>query len=316
MTLGRKLISIVSALVMLLSVVAYTTPIQAAQTCSIAILPVTVEDNTTIIKGHSFKLYQVATIENGEYKLTNDFKDLNAELDLNAANDLASDVTEFVEKNHPTGTTRSADTSGVIAFNNLTTGLYYIAQSNKVPGYDQVVPFMVALPYKSPDGTGYTYDIKAYPKVEPEKNTTPDDSDTPNTPDNPSQPTDPSNPNQPGDNNTQGDSNTPAGGGTTGGGGNTGNTGGSSTGNGTSSGGSSNVSGTTGNTASTGGGESTGTDAGSPVTNVVETVQETLAQTGALMWPILILTGFGLLLIIVGVYSVKKQKKQDVKGDA
>lgn len=302
MTLGRKIISIVATLTFLLGMALTSVPVYAAQTCSIAIIPVTVEDNTTIIKGHAFELYQIASVDHGVYKLTNDFKDLEANLNLDSSSDLASSVTKFLQNHNVNGAVKTADSSGVVAFKELSIGLYYIAQCNTVTGYDQVVPFMVTLPYKAPDGSGYTYNVKAYPKVEPSEmqpgeSDDPDGIDTPGTSD------------QPGDNNTSGDkpedNNAPVDDNASGGGTNGDNTGGSSIGN------ASNGGGAGGN--SSNGGTSSEVDNSNPITNAVETVQEILAKTGALMWPIIILGCLGLILIVVGVFILKWQKGRTQK---
>lgn len=288
MTLGRKLISIVILLVLLVGTCITYQPVQAAQSCSIAIIPVTVEDNTTIIKGHSFELFQVATVDHGVYRLTDGFTELDADLTSWEADELSETITQYLTTHDVSGITKTADSAGVVAFNDLSIGLYYVAQNNTISGYDTVVPFMVTLPYKAPDGTGYTYDVKAYPKVEPNEDQ-PEDPDQPTNPETPNQPDDEDDPGT-----TPGGENTP--GSTTGGG---------------STGGGSAVSGGT-----TSGGKTNGTSTGSPISNVVDTVQETLAQTGALIWPIIFLSGFGLILLLTGIYSVRKQKKSSEKGDA
>ena len=304
--MNRKLISCLSTLVLLLASLFSTIPVMAAETCSIAIIPVTVEDNTTIIKGHSFELYQVASVDHGVYKLTDNFKDLDADLTSWEADKLSSSVTDYVKEHNVCGISQQADAGGVVAFDDLSIGLYYVAQNNTVSGYDQVVPFMVTLPYKAPDGTGYTYDVKAYPKVEPSE-------DQPGEPGEPGEPTDPDEPGTPDNPEQPGEDEKP---GTTPGGSDT--PGGSTTGGGTTSGG-----GTTGGSTSGGGTTSSGgngydAEESNPVTSVVETVQETLAQTGMLIWPIFALAGFGILLVLVGMYNVKKGKKEQEqnKGDA
>ncbi|MCD8083800.1 MAG: hypothetical protein LUE86_09910 [Clostridiales bacterium] len=44
-------------------------------------------------------------------------------------------------------------------------GLYLVVQTNSVNNYQSICPFFVALPMFSEDGTGWNYDVNAFPKL-------------------------------------------------------------------------------------------------------------------------------------------------------
>ncbi|MDR2703471.1 MAG: SpaH/EbpB family LPXTG-anchored major pilin [Cellulomonadaceae bacterium] len=58
----------------------------------------------------------------------------------------------------------TTDASGQVVFTPLPQGLYYIRESNSPADVDPGAPFFVTVPMTNPEGTGWMYDVYAYPK--------------------------------------------------------------------------------------------------------------------------------------------------------
>ena len=120
------------------------------------------------VTGGSFTAYRVADIAEND---GNYFFRLNASLEgydisLKDLNDsrLAQKIADAVGKEALTGTTMAVDEQGIVTFGELPLGLYLLVQEKACPGYNEVEPFLVAVPNRDKDG--YHYDVDASPKVE------------------------------------------------------------------------------------------------------------------------------------------------------
>lgn len=59
---------------------------------------------------------------------------------------------------------KTTPAGGLVAFENLALGLYYVAETKAPEGKLPVDPFLVTLPMTLPDGDGWMYDVYVYPK--------------------------------------------------------------------------------------------------------------------------------------------------------
>ena len=176
----RFIIAVLTALSMLaaIPVMASGTTIDWDRTGSIT---VTLHDSTgdhEIVPGVTLILYHVADAVSENYNLgfeyTEDFEGCSADLsDLNAAG-LADQLLAYAETNGIEGTVVTAGEDGAVVFEDLPLGLYLIAQVGEVEGYYPIDPFIVTIPMTNPEGTGWIYDIDASPKAEEAPISTPE----------------------------------------------------------------------------------------------------------------------------------------------
>ena len=86
--------------------------------------------------------------------------------DLNDA-DLADYILKAVREEGIKGTSQKIDKNGRAVFEDLSIGLYLVAQTKAANGYNGAAPFLIGLPNRENDS--YVYDVDASPKVELEK---------------------------------------------------------------------------------------------------------------------------------------------------
>lgn len=121
-------------------------------------ITITLDNNQ--VSGGSLRLYQVATIEDNAYVLTNGFED--ADVSLTTLNDTTAS-TLALYTGDSTYTTKSITKGQSTVFNNVPVGLYLVVQDGSFDGYEGIDPFLVSIPLKE-DGS-YVYDVNASPKV-------------------------------------------------------------------------------------------------------------------------------------------------------
>lgn len=123
--------------------------------------------NNKAVPGGCFTLYQVAIAKenNGDflYQYVNGFE--NCGISLKNLNDstLAKKLQKKVSKTAK-GTSNMADKNGKLKYNNLSTGIYLIIQTEASDGYKKVSPFIVTVPLKMQGE--WVYNVDASPKVD------------------------------------------------------------------------------------------------------------------------------------------------------
>ena len=123
----------------------------------------------TPITGAQLSAYHVATVKlngygNLDYIYTTDFE--NCGVSLNDSS-LATKLESYVDTRSISALQTVTDSQGNATFSNLPLGLYFIKQTNSVPGYAPCNAFMVTVPYKN--GNDYIYNVNASPKTDVEK---------------------------------------------------------------------------------------------------------------------------------------------------
>lgn len=167
MKIWKRVTQLICAMLVVLSV---ATPALAAQVGSITVT--LHEDSETPIRGGTLTLYHVAVPKkNGAdeyYSFTPAFgifeDEILATLDSGSLpKTLASHAKNTDVK--PAGTQKTGK-DGTVTFANLELGLYLVVQTGNAPGYLPIDPFLVTIPYRTPDGK-LLYDVDATPKSEP-----------------------------------------------------------------------------------------------------------------------------------------------------
>lgn len=131
---------------------------------------VTLRDGNAPVPGGIFTLYHVADIAEVsgrlEYRFLEAFTGCGAELSDIHAEGLAEHLAVYASANGVTGTTKTAGANGRVTFPNLELGLYLIVQEGRPAGYYGVAPFLVSVPLEGE--TGWVYQVDASPKVQPQ----------------------------------------------------------------------------------------------------------------------------------------------------
>lgn len=157
------------ALVLALGLAAFDVPAFAAEE-----IDLTKKGSVTVTteKNRTFTLYRTAAVNtNGGYswQLTEDFAGSGADLTDLTADGLADSLAEYAENQGFTGESKEADADGTLIFNNLDLGLYLLVPADT--GDTVIEPFLVSVPMKSTDGSGWLYDVDASPKITPREYT-------------------------------------------------------------------------------------------------------------------------------------------------
>lgn len=129
-------------------------------------LEITLNDNENEgVSDALISLYYVASANvkdnNLSYIFTKDFKDCNISLDKleNKENEIYNCVTSKIKSND-----KYTNQTGKVTYNNLDLGLYLVVQKNKKEGYSNIDPFLVIIPESIEDR--WNYNIEALPKTE------------------------------------------------------------------------------------------------------------------------------------------------------
>lgn len=130
-------------------------------------ISVTMKDKSdTPIEGVVFSLYYVARADlnsdgNLSYAFSDQFKNKGVELTDPA---LVSKLDQLVDTSFISSAKAATDSDGKAVFQNLALGYYFVKQTNSVEGYAQCSSFLVTVPIKN--GNEYIYDVNASPKTD------------------------------------------------------------------------------------------------------------------------------------------------------
>lgn len=125
-------------------------------------------DNDKSIEGANLTIYHIASVTSKDNNLFFEYKDniTTCKSDLtNLLNpNLASEIDKCIENLKIDTITKTTNKEGFAKFDNLQLGLYLVKQTNKVEGYSNIDPFLVAIPKE--ENNIWIYDIKATPKTD------------------------------------------------------------------------------------------------------------------------------------------------------
>lgn len=151
---------------------------------------VMMKDQGKPVAGGQLKLYQIADVKNDGVNLTfeyvSDFKDCREALTDLKREKIAENIASYAIKNELPYRSLEIDENGRAYADNLTIGLYLIAQDQPAKGYAPVNSFFVMIPVA--EKNGLIYDVDATPKVgtlipdSPKPTDTPAPTPTPTTP--------------------------------------------------------------------------------------------------------------------------------------
>lgn len=166
----RKIIALCGAFLLLLTCVctALAEGVEPDKTGSISVTLTEPKQKEPMV-GAELSLYLVAAVrtEAGEPLIcdyTEEFKPLGAALD---DKDLAEKLERFVAKRNVPFVKRTTNAEGTALWEALPLGLYFVRQTGTVEGFAPCTPFIVTVPGK--EGDGYVYEVNASPKTEVEK---------------------------------------------------------------------------------------------------------------------------------------------------
>ena len=120
------------------------------------------------IKDANLTIYKIATVtekdNNLYYQYQENITNCNADLTNLLNEELSKEINKCIENLELTSITKTTNNEGFIKFDNLQLGLYLVKQTNKVEGYSNIDPFLVAIPKE--ENNIWIYDIKATPKTD------------------------------------------------------------------------------------------------------------------------------------------------------
>ena len=134
-------------------------------------LRVTLKDAQTqvVVPGARFALYPVASAtvagDDIQYTYLPDFAGCGVALADVFSEESARALSAYADAHDLEGQVASADTAGTVTFADLSEGLYLIEEVGAAPGYDPASPFLVSVPMR--EESGWQYDITAAPKAHP-----------------------------------------------------------------------------------------------------------------------------------------------------
>ncbi|QNE89347.1 SpaH/EbpB family LPXTG-anchored major pilin [Corynebacterium incognita] len=97
-----------------------------------------------------------------EYKVERVQADVTTNAGLEAASKLTPDTAQ-IDTGFAAQTQTTAD-GGLATFSNLPVGVYLVTEVSAPDGVVKAPPFLVFLPMTNPDGSGWNFDVHAYPK--------------------------------------------------------------------------------------------------------------------------------------------------------
>ena len=151
-------------LVLGMSITAFAQTIDMDTTGSIS-LDLAYDDQA--VTGGTFALYMVGsvTLEDGNYTfvLTEDFEASGADLTDLESETLAAELLEYALSAGIEPVMEVENESGTVLFSDLSVGLYLVAQTADMDGYESISPFLVSLPQS--DEEGYVYNVSATAKL-------------------------------------------------------------------------------------------------------------------------------------------------------
>lgn len=138
------------------------------QTCSLRVTLALAESNDVVVTGAEVSLYRVADInmigDEITYTYCKDFADCQIPLTELENADLALKLYDYTSARHLHGISLRTDKSGQVLFRNLKAGVYLGAETESGDEESLFTPFVVCLP--SAYNAQWSYDIDASPKVD------------------------------------------------------------------------------------------------------------------------------------------------------
>lgn len=127
-------------------------------------------DEKIVLSGTPFVLYYAASMENGQWKLAEDFREANVALENTESSERkkqAEKLYQYALENEIVGSIEKTNTMGTAQFMNLERGLYLVAQTEELrteAGIFSSAPFLISVPTEE-NGT-VTWDVLVEPKSE------------------------------------------------------------------------------------------------------------------------------------------------------
>lgn len=148
-----------------LALPAYAQDFEPGRTGSVSVTLID-PDGTTLITGAELALYRVATVTLSasrklSYLYTDTFADCGFPLYDPA---LTAKLDRYVKENTLPAQHQVTDDRGTAAFTDLPMGLYFVEQTNSLPGYAPCSSFLVMVPFQ--DGDNFVYEVNATPKTD------------------------------------------------------------------------------------------------------------------------------------------------------
>ena len=114
-------------------------------------------------EGVEFSLSKIADIEDGIYKVKEDYKSVEADLNnIKTANDLEL-AAELFKKVATTDNLMKTNVNGECNIDDLDVGVYLVYAKN-IANYDNITPFIVSIPSWNETDKSMSYDIQVIPK--------------------------------------------------------------------------------------------------------------------------------------------------------
>lgn len=167
---------IIALAIMLVAMAALTCPAMASDSGAVDLIrngsiSVTLLDNqnSSPVSGAEITLYRVAGAYTFGYQLsyvfTDDFKGCGMNLDNLRQDGLETHLATYASAQNLSGiASKKTDASGLVTFPDLETGLYLVLQTKTTNGYYAMDPFLVSVPMTI--ANEWVYDVDASPKVE------------------------------------------------------------------------------------------------------------------------------------------------------
>ncbi len=174
--LFKRIISLFAVIVLMLAALPLTAEneprIDLDRTGSITVTLRDSSDEHNAIPGAVFDLFFAAQAfeENSQlvFRYAEAFAGCGIDIDLTDAAPFAAALAAYAGEHGLPFVSAACDENGTVIFTDLTPGIYLIVEEGNVPGFYPVAPFVVAIPMTNEDGTGWLYDVEAVPKAEPE----------------------------------------------------------------------------------------------------------------------------------------------------
>lgn len=114
-------------------------------------------------EGVEFSLTKIADIQHGLYKVKEEYKGVEADLNnIKTANDLEL-AAELFKKVAKTDNLMKTDANGECSIEDLEVGVYLVYAKN-IAGYDNITPFIVSIPSWNETDKSMSFDIQVIPK--------------------------------------------------------------------------------------------------------------------------------------------------------
>ena len=129
----------------------------------------------TPVPGGTLTIYHVGTIPSVDasvWEATPDFAKANADLSQPQNRNVVRYLVDYAHKNNVSSRTYEVPSNATVSFKDIPLGLYLVEQEEAAPGYEAMAPFLISIPDTADDGT-YIYDVSAYPKSDPARETKP-----------------------------------------------------------------------------------------------------------------------------------------------